>query len=199
VVVQMKEDFLGSMFLQAPELRHCRQLFNRARSSLAFSGETKIKVGAMMRDLPQLPGFQRLMGLLEILHLLSGSLDVEELHAQPIANEDTHKEQARLQRIHRMVEDAFPSKLETADVAEALHLTPAAFCRYMRRQTGATFTDYVNKYHINQAKKLLLMGRNVTEACYEAGFENLSHFNRTFRKFAGINPGEFRKELHIRT
>lgn len=199
VVVQMKEDFLGSMFLQAPELRHCRQLFNRARSSLAFSGETKKKVGAMMRDLPQLPGFQRLMGLLEILHLLSGSLEVEELHAQPIANEDTHKEQARLQRIHRMVEDAFPSKLETADVAEALHLTPAAFCRYMRRQTGATFTDYVNKYHINQAKKLLLMGRNVTEACYEAGFENLSHFNRTFRKFAGINPGEFRKELHIRT
>ena len=57
-------------------------------------------------------------------------------------------------------------------------------------------TDYSNKTleELNQAKKFLLMGRNVTEACYESGFENLSHFNRTFKKFAVMNPGEFRKQ-----
>lgn len=195
VVVQMKEDFLGSMFLQAPELHSCMQLFQRAKSALAFSGETKTRVGVMMRELPTLPPFRRLMGLLEILHVLSGSTEVEELQAKPIANEETHKEQARLQRIHRMVEDSFPHAIETNDVASALHITPAAFCRYMQRQTGATFTDYVNKYRINQAKKFLLMGRNVTETCYESGFENLSHFNRTFKKFAGMNPGVFKRQL----
>jgi AraC-like DNA-binding protein len=195
VVVQMKEDFLGSMFLQAPELRPCLQLFDRAKSALAFSGGTKIQVGKMMRELSELPPFRRLMQLLEILALMAASPEVDALHAQPIASNDTLKEQARLQQIHRMVEDQFPDKIETADVAAALHLTPSAFCRYIRKQTGATFTDYVNKYYINQAKKLLLMGRNVTEACYETGFENLSHFNRTFKKFAGMNPGEFRRSL----
>lgn len=149
----------------------------------------------MMRELSALPPFKRLIGLLEILHVLSGSPDVEELYAKPIANEESHKEQARLQRIHRMVEDRFPNVIETNDVARALHITPAAFCRFMQRQTGATFTDYVNKYRINRAKKFLLMGRNVTEACYEAGFENLSHFNRTFKKFAGVNPGAFKKTI----
>lgn len=195
VVVQMKEDFLGSMFLHAPELRSCMQLFQRAKSALAFYGETKAQVGAMMRELNALPPFRRLITLLEILHLLSGSADVEELYAKPIATEDSHKEQVRLQRIHRMVEDKFPNAIDTNDVARALHITPAAFCRYMQRQTGATFTDYVNKYRINQAKKFLLMGRNVTEACYEAGFENLSHFNRTFKKFAGMNPGIFKRSV----
>lgn len=194
VVVQMKEDFLGSMFLQAPELRSCMQLFQRAKSALAFSGDTKVRVGAMMRALPDLAPFKRLMALLEILAVMAASSDVEALKAEPIANEETHIEQARLQRIHRMVEDRFPQTIETADVARALHISTAAFCRYMQRQTGATFTDYVNKYRINQAKKFLLMGRNVTEACYESGFENLSHFNRTFKKFAGMNPGEFRKQ-----
>ena len=58
-----------------------------------------------------------------------------------------------------------------------------------------TFTDYVNKYRINQAKKLLLMDKNVTEACFDSGFENLSHFNRTFKKFAGENPSSFRKKI----
>jgi AraC-like DNA-binding protein len=194
VVVQMKEDFLGSMFLQAPELRDCKELFHRAKSALAFSGETKARIGRMMRALPDLSPFNRLMALLEILQVMSASSEVEALKAEPIANEETHKEQARLQRIHRMVEDRFPQTIETADVARELHITTAAFCRYMQRQTGATFTDYVNKYRINQAKKFLLMGRNVTEACYESGFENLSHFNRTFKKFAGMNPGEFRKQ-----
>lgn len=196
VVVQMKEDFLGSMFLQAPELRDCRKLFHRAKSALAFSGETKQRIGRMMRRLPDLSPFHRLMALLEILQLMAASSEVEALKAEPIANEETHKEQARLQQIHRMVEDRFPLRIETADVASALHITTAAFCRYMQRQTGATFTDYVNKYRINQAKKLLLMGCNVTEACYESGFENLSHFNRTFKKFAGVNPGEFKKALN---
>ncbi len=199
VVVQMKEDFLGSMFLQAPELHACKQLFQRARKSLAFSGNTKLRVGAMLRELPTLPPFRRLMQLLEILQILAVAQDAEDLDAQPITNEETYKDQGRMQRIHRMVEEAFPHKLETADVASALHLTPAAFCRYIRRQTGATFTDYVNKYHINQARKLLLMGRNVTETCYECGFENLSHFNRSFKKFAGMNPGEFRREMHHKT
>jgi AraC-like DNA-binding protein len=70
----------------------------------------------------------------------------------------------------------------------------AAFCRYFKKATGLTYTDYVNKYRIDQARKLLLMDRNVTEACFDCGFENLSHFNRTFRRFAGENPSAFRKK-----
>ena len=48
-------------------------------------------------------------------------------------------------------------------------------------------------YPINQAKKLLLQDKTVSDACYETGFENLSHFNKTFKKFSGENPSAFRK------
>ena len=56
-----------------------------------------------------------------------------------------------------------------------------------------TFTDFVNQYRITQAKTLLIKGLTVSEACYEVGFESLSHFNKLFKKLAGENPSAFRK------
>jgi AraC-like DNA-binding protein len=58
-----------------------------------------------------------------------------------------------------------------------------------------TFTDFLNQYRVNQARKMLLHDKNVTEACFESGFENLSYFSRTFKRFSGENPSQFRKKL----
>ena len=62
--------------------------------------------------------------------------------------------------------------------AEDVHLSTAAFCRYFKKQTKMTFTDFVNQYRITQSKTLLLKDLSVSEACYEVGFESLSYFNK---------------------
>jgi YesN/AraC family two-component response regulator len=56
-----------------------------------------------------------------------------------------------------------------------------------------TFTDFVNHYRISQAKNILLQDKPVSEACYAAGFEQLSYFNKVFRKLTGENPSDFKK------
>ncbi len=195
VVIQMKEDFLGKEFLALPEMQTLYSLFKKAGGAVAFYGETKIKAGKMMKDLPLLDPFAQLMKLLEVFRMLAHSKEYELLRAKPLENISDIREQQRIQKIHRMVEESFPSKIETEDAAKAINLSMSAFCRYFKHATGLTFTDYVNKYRINQARKLLLMNKNVTEACFETGFENLSHFNRTFKKFAGMNPSEFRRVM----
>jgi AraC-like DNA-binding protein len=198
VVVQMKEDFLGKGFLELPEMQGLNGLFKKAGTAVAFYGETKSKAGEMMKDLSSLKDpFTRLMKLLEVFSMLSQSEEYEILGAKPLDNPSDLREQLRMQKIHRMVEESFPAKIETEEAAAAINLSLSAFCRYFKNASGLTFTDYVNKYRINQARKLLLMGKNVTEACYETGFGNLSHFNRTFKRFAGQNPSEFRKELKV--
>jgi AraC-like DNA-binding protein len=196
VVIQMKEDFLGKGFLDLPEMKAMRVLFNKAGSAVAFYGETKAKAGELMKTLPSLDDpFARLMKLLKVCSLLSRSEEYEVLGAKPLENISDLRDQQRLQKIHRLVEESFPARIETEDAARAINLGLSAFCRYFKNATGLTFTDYVNKYRINQARKLLLMGKNVTEACFETGFGNLSHFNRTFKRFAKQNPSEFRKEI----
>jgi AraC-like DNA-binding protein len=195
VVVQMREDFLGRDFLSLPELSPIRELFSKAGTAVAFHGETKKEVGQMMNMLHGLAPFERLIMLLKVFRELAGSREIEHLDARPLEKPGDIREQQRLQLIHRMVEERHPGRVTTEEAADAVNLSMAAFCRYFRKATGLTFTDYLNKYRISQARKLLLMDKNVTEACFGSGFENLSHFNRTFRKFAGQNPSEFRKTV----
>ena len=197
VVVQMKEDFLGRDFMQLPEMKKCRQLFEKAKTAVAFTGETKRKVGEMLMELSAADPFQRMMKLLQIFGELSDSADFEDLQAKPLENLSDFKEQQRMQRIHRYVEEQFQNKPDSHSAAALVNLSTAAFCRYFKKSSSLTFTDYVNKYRINKARKLLLMNKNVTEACFETGFENLSHFNRTFKKFAGENPSAFRKKVSV--
>jgi AraC-like DNA-binding protein len=78
-------------------------------------------------------------------------------------------------------------------VAAKVFLSTAAFCRYFKRQTNMTFTDFVNQYRIERAKNLLMQDQNVTETCYAVGFESLSYFNKLFNKIVGTNPSLFKK------
>jgi len=135
--------------------------------------------------------------LLQVFYLLAESNETELLKAQPIASASVLKEQQRLHKVYQFIETNYQKNIDVNEVAEICHLTTAAFCRYFKRATHYTFTDFLNQYRINQSKKFLLQDKTVTEACYESGFGNMSYFNKTFRKFIGENPSNFKKQ-HLR-
>jgi YesN/AraC family two-component response regulator len=95
--------------------------------------------------------------------------------------------------IYQYVENNFQQPIVLDAIAKHVNLSVAAFCRYFKKSTKLTYTDFVNQYRINHAKKLLMQDANVTEACYEVGFESLSYFNKIFKKITGENPSTFRK------
>jgi AraC-like DNA-binding protein len=193
VVVQMKEDFLGKDFLHIPELSAVQSLFEKAKSGLSFYGRTKELVGERLKRISDLDHFEQLLNLLSIFQILATTAEVEILHSRPLANQSLGREQERMNAIYRFVEEHYQQQIDLREVAALAHLSIAAFCRYFKKITRMTFTEFVNQYRINQAKNMLLQDRNVTEACYESGFENLSYFNKTFKKLAGENPSQFRK------
>jgi AraC-like DNA-binding protein len=197
VVVQMKEDFLGKDFLSLPEMITIKDLFERARHGLAFYGETKRLAGEKLKKLYSLHHFDQLVLLLQVFYLLAESNETELLKAQPIASASMLKEQQRLHKVYHFIETHYQKNIDVNEVAELCHLTTAAFCRYFKRSTHYTFTDFLNQYRINQSKKFLLQDMTVTEACYESGFGNISYFNKTFKKFMGENPSNFKKK-HLR-
>ncbi len=193
VVVQMKEDFLGKEFLSSPELSDIRQLFEKARTGLAFHGNTKQRIGQKMKELVHVRHFQQLMGLLEIFQELACSTEYTQLNVKSVESHYNLKEQQRLKRIYHYVEEHYQHTINMQEIVDLCNLSNAAFCRYFKKMTRLTFTEFLNQYRIHQAKNLLLQDYTVTEACYESGFENLSYFNKTFKKFAGENPMQFKK------
>lgn len=194
VVVQMKEDFLGKDFLHLPEFIMIRQLFEKAKQGLSFHGEIKKRVGERLKRLSSLSNFEQLMELLQIFQLMATTKEVGNLNSQPLTNAAAFKEQARLKKIYQYIEEHYQQKVDVNKIAAISHLTTAAFCRFFKKITRMTFTDFVNQYRINQAKNLLLQSKTVTEACYQSGFDNLSYFNKTFKKLAGENPSQFKKK-----
>jgi AraC-like DNA-binding protein len=194
VVVQMKENFLGPQFFSLPEIAAIKNLFEKAKSGLAFYGATKKLAGEKLKQLPALPHFEQLITLLQVFNVLAGSSETEMLKARPIASASVLKEQQRLQKVYHFIEANYQHQVDVNVVAALCNLTTAAFCRYFKKSTHATFTDFLNQFRINQSKKMLLQDKNVTEACFECGFSNISYFTKTFKKITGENPSAYKKK-----
>ena len=195
IVVQLKEDFLDNAFSQLPELATIRELFEKARNGIGFYGDTKQRIGERLKAITTKDRFQQLLEMLSIFHELAKSKEMTLLNSQPIDDHYNLKEQQRIRSINRFIEENHQRKIDAEEVAALVNLSLSAFCRYFKKMTRLTFTEFLNQYRINQAKKLLLQDKNVTEACYESGFASLSYFNRTFKKVTGDNPLHFKKQF----
>ena len=192
VVVQFREDFLGEEFLQRPELAAVRQLLDHSRQGLSFGPATRAVAGTALRAMLALPAPARLLALLQLLYQLADAPDATLLHASSGLTGQQAHEQQRLGQVYHYIEQHYAGPVTVQALANLTSLTVPAFCRSFKKMTGQTLTIFLQEYRISQACRLLLAGRPVTEACFASGFNNLSHFNHTFRKLLGQSPSEYR-------
>ena len=195
IVLHISPQFLLETLSQTPELEAIGQLLERAKHGISFGENTKNQWGKVLRQLPIEPAFDQFLGVLALLNGLALAKDVELLHPKPVENRFNQREQARLKRLYRFIDENYQRKIEVEEVAQLCHFTKAAFCRYFKKMTKLTFTDFLNTYRISQAKRVLLTDKNVTETCFECGFESLSYFNRTFKKITNETPLSFKKRF----
>jgi AraC-like DNA-binding protein len=193
IVIQFKEHFLGEAFKEAPELNDIQALFKRANLGLSFTSDTKNIVAEKLKALQSMEKFKQLLCLLEIFQILALSNEVIELNDRDTSVSLFLNDKIRMGAIYEYIQANFDNTPDVNKVASSVHLSTAAFCRYFKKQTKMTFTDFVNQYRITQAKTLLLQDKTISETCYEVGFESLSYFNKLFRKIAGENPSAFKK------
>lgn len=195
MVLHIRQNFLGTAMMHSPELAAIRRLFDDSRYGIAFSRECKEAIGERVKGLAELTGFQLFVEVLELLNFLAADREKTFLHERPFEHFYKQKEQDRMEELLKFIAAHYQRKISVEEAAAVSRMSYAAFCRYFKKMTRLTFTAFLNHYRINQAKKLLLMGKNVTETCFACGFESLSYFNRTFRKITGVNPLAFKREF----
>lgn len=193
VVIQLRENFFEEGLKLFPEFNDIIELFERVKSGVAFYGETKRLAGERLKKISSLSKFNQFIELIEIFQFLAQSREYTQLKARPISSKTILKQQERILQIYKHVEENFKDRIDTNQIADKINMTVPAFCRYFKKTTKLTYTDFVNQYRITHSKKLLLQDKNVSEACYDSGFENLSYFNRAFKKITGMSPSVFKK------
>ena len=195
-VVQFGTDFPTADFLNLPEMRNISYLLDRARNGLSFRGRTCDAVGARLERLIDQEPLQRMLSLIDILHDLAASTEVESLNAEGFHLQVATHGYDRFSDIQQFISDNFRRDILLTEIAEVARMTVPAFCRYFKKVTGSTFVNYLGNFRVVYACKLLGDDHStIAEVAYDCGFNSLSQFNRSFRKFIGRTPTEYRADL----
>ncbi|WP_288435018.1 AraC family transcriptional regulator [uncultured Chryseobacterium sp.] len=197
LVLQLRESFLQDIILPVPEFENIKTLLERSYLGLSFYGDTKETVVQKLQIIKDKNAFESLVGLIEILQILADSSEVKELNKEDTRIKWFLNDKIRMGTIYDYIHENYDRKPNVNEVARIVSLSTPAFCRYFKKQTNMTFTDFVNNYRINQAKIFLLKDQSVTEVCFQVGFESLSYFNKLFKQHTGETPSEFKKK-HFR-
>jgi AraC-like DNA-binding protein len=193
-VIQLKTDFLGNALSNTPEFTYINELFTQAAFGIAFGDNTKAIVANKLKQLTTLPPLEQLLELMKVFHTLAIAKDKELLNRDSRWNKFMIKDKIRMGAIYQYIDAEYHNKPDVKLIAEKVNLTTSAFCRYFKKQTNMTFTEFVNQYRIERAKNLLMQNKNVSEVCFAVGLESLSYFNKIFRDIVGENPSDFRRK-----
>lgn len=194
-VVQMRPDFLGEQFILKPEMQDIKRLLERSHSGLSFYGQTCHRVGRHLLELCEASPFEKLHGLLHVLNQLALSDEYEDLHANGFTVEVMVEDEERIQRVYKHVQTHYREEITLETVAREANLSIPAFCRFFKKLTNQTFTNFVNEFRVANACKLLQESdRLISDICLECGFQNLAHFNKQFRRITGKTPTGFKRE-----
>ena len=192
IVIQFSIDFINR-FSGLDELYVVNKLFLSAKQGISFKTNKSLAVKELIRSIPTKKEVEKITGLLDILSELC-KLKQSPLASsfyQPLKGNENEK---RINTICRYIQKHASEKLNIHKAAALIHLSPSAFCKFFKRITGKTFSDYVNDIRIaNVCSDLLATDKQVSEIAYENGFETLTYFNRIFLKKKNMKPTNYRK------
>ena len=196
ITIQFHSDLLSDQILNRNQMISIRELFHRARKGIVFSRETIAKVRPLLKTLScENDSFYSLIKLLVILHELSLDKGMRELSTGQFAINSVSKEHTneKLNKVLDYVHFHFSEVIRLADVAKMVNMSEASFCRFIKQHTSKSFIDFLTDIRLGAASRALVdSSLSIAEIGYDCGFNNLSNFNRIFKKKKGVTPKEFR-------
>lgn len=183
------ERYAGESFWQLDELRQVHQFLLQSGVGYRIQGETQTHLIQLIRKLVSLHGIEKLIHFMQLLKMLSESNELVPLSITQRATRLTATEGKRMNDILQFTFNQSHRKIKIEEVAEIANLSAEAFCRYFKVRTRKTYTNFLNEVRVSNACKMLIeKGKSIQEICYDSGFSNLSHFNRTFKRVTGKTP-----------
>ena len=192
VVIQFSVEFI-ERFTALDELSGIRKMLTLSNQGISINENKSASLKEVLKGLPYKSGIEKVTGLLHILDTLSRvkMTTLASPFFQPLKGRENEK---RINIVCQYIQKHATETLTIHKAAALIHLSPSAFCKFFKRMTAKTFSDYVNEIRItNVCNDLLATDKQVAEIAYENGFETLTYFNRIFLKKKNMSPSSYRK------
>lgn len=194
LTIQFSGDIFGMELLSRNQFASIKRMLQRARYGLSFPLNSIMKVYSTLDTIAmEQEKFVQFLKVLYVLYELSRCNDAKVLSSSSFTYSAHAQESDRVQKVKQYINEHFAEPLKLETVAELVGMSPVSFSRFFRQRTGRTFSEYIVEIRLGSAARMLVdTSKNISEICYECGFNNLSNFNRTFKAKRNYTPRDFR-------
>ncbi len=198
ITIQFHRDLFDEKFLQRNQMGAIRGMFERSLRGILFARETAEAILPRLSRITQTHGFDSVLELLSILHDLSTSRQMRTLsNASSNKTESIAYNSRRIETVMKHLNTHFDKAVTLGEAAKLATMSEVAFSRFFKIRTGKTFVDTLTEIRLGHASRMLIeTTHGINEVAYKCGFNNLSNFNRIFKKKKDCTPKAFRHEFN---
>lgn len=196
IVIHFSEDIAGKRLFEIPEFESIKRLLTDSLTGISISGNTRQIVEDKMHKMLELNGALLIIELLSILHLLADTKEKEQIASPGFSENFKPSGSERITKVCDYIMQNFNTDLKLAHVAKVANMSPNAFCSFFKQRTRKTYVNFLNEIRVGYACRLLIENQyNISEICYKSGFQNLSNFNRQFKKIQNKTPIQYKNDI----
>lgn len=196
ITIQFPVDIFGNEMLRRTQMQSIKTLLENSAKGVVYPVSSIMKVYHLIEELLTAPSsFHQMMKLIEILHAMAidpnGRLMASSSDAG-IGNQSVSN--TRLRKTQEYIAANFRNDIRLTELADMAGMSPSSFSRFFKLRTGRSLSDYIIGIRLDVAARELVSSKTpIAEICFASGFNNVSNFNRIFKKNKGCTPKEFRE------
>jgi AraC-like DNA-binding protein len=197
IVIQFLHDFLGEKFFDLPENVFLKKFLENSSRGCEFYGETKKTIISILMKMMENNDTGRFYGLLSLFEVFASGPEFHFLSSPASVESFMLRENESMHTALQYIMQNFQKEIQVRDLLEVTNMSYATFYNYFKRNYKMPFKEYLLDIRVDYACKLLKdQSRNIAEIAYSCGFENLSNFNRQFRRLKSMTPSQYQKTLY---
>ena len=198
ITVQFYLDMSDDGFLSRNPFYSLRKMLKEARKGLAFPMSAIMRVYRQLDTLSSVKdGFYAVMQFMTILYELSRCEGARTLATSSYAKVEVESDSRRVLKVKNYIAKNYMDEIRLNTLADIAGMSPSAFSRFFKLHTGRNLSEYIIEMRLGYASRMLVdTAKSVAEISFQSGFNNLSNFNRIFKKKKGCSPSEFRENYH---
>lgn len=180
------------IFDSIKEFDGIREMVRQSSKGIRIFGETRNEIAKKLIALSNIKGFEKIEGLLQVMHLISISDEKEFIdNAESDYYDDLYPD--RLVDVIKFVKDNLHEQITLRQVSDIACMTEPSFCRFFKKRTKKSFFQFLIDLRIAQACQLLIQtDKQVSDIAYQCGYNTTSHFCKVFKDHTGVSPFQYR-------
>lgn len=197
IVVHFTAESMGEGLLKQHEMHSVRELFDLAERGVAFSIEDARLAEKHLIDMVNHSGMDKMIDFFIILRIMCNASKKRQLCSENYKlSIDDHGNQ-RMTDVYNYLRENYNKPITLKEISHIAKMSPFAFSRYFKKNSGAGFVEYLNQVRTNKACYLLRESDyQVQDIAVDCGFASISNFNKQFKKTVGISPRDYRAQFN---